>query len=187
MGCLILGRRSDCSFIYTFHFPVSYQMHLKLNTSAYLTHYKMLVRRYEQLNKGDVCEPRIRKLCEIIHQSNLGVSVYSCEGHEGDYPSWDGYVMLAARNRDAASKLLEIFQVAFVKAVEEFGAEGIGVIENCIATWNSINTTYPCIVVRNPPIETELIADLWWELITETVLTQLKPYINVSPVHKKAA
>lgn len=154
------------------------------NTAEYRRHYKALIQRWDSLNHDDVCEPRVKELCELVHASNQGVSVYSCEGHADDWSKNQGYVMFAARNRDASVQLLGALQIAMAKAHKEWGSDGIGSIETNIATWGD-DVVYPRVVIRSPVFTETNLADQWWALITRSVYQHFKPYILVSPVKNK--
>lgn len=158
-------------------------MHLQYNSASYRAHYKFLKARYDKINPEVTCEPRVRLLCQLLRESALGVSIYSCEGHDNDEPRNEGYVMIAARNRDAASQLTEWLQIAMAKAYTRYGVDGMGEIESNIATWGE-DITYPCIVIRSPFFDDIRKADGWWDLVTRVMYNYLKHYIVVNPENR---
>lgn len=162
-------------------------MYMKYNTGPYRAHYKMLVKRYDGLNHEEVCEPRVRKLCKIIRESGLGVSVFSCEGHADETPPNEGYIMFAARNREAATKLIDVFQAIMSRVIKDFGIGAIGEIETNLACWQSDEDLYPCIVLRSPHPDNPYHADLWWGLATRVAFNELQHHIAVNPEFREVA
>ena len=160
-------------------------MHYKYNTPEYRRHYKAFIQRWDESDLPDVIEPRVLEICKVVHASNQGVSIFSCEGHDEPYYVRQGYVMFAARNRKASTVLLEVLQVAMGKIYVMFGDDALGEIESNIATYAE-DTLYPCVVVRSPTFETDELADRWWKVVTTLVHDQLRPYITSSPISNKA-
>ena len=160
-------------------------MHYKYNTPEYRRLYREMIKRWDESDLSDVIEERVLKICKVVHASNQGVSIYSCEGHDEPYCARQGYVMFAARNRKASTVLLEVLQVAMGKIYEIFGGEAIGEIECNIAT-RAEDVVYPCVVIRSPTFTTDEMADRWWKVVTALVHDQLRPHITSSPISNKA-
>lgn len=162
-------------------------MHIQYNTAPYRRLYKQMIERYDGCDKVENIEPRVRQFCQIIRESGLGVSIYSCEGHEDEiFSPLTGYVMLAARNRDAATKLVEVFQRTSARIVDELKWEALPDIETALASLGE-DTSYPCIVFRNPSFEKPELADRFWEIVTRCVYNQLKHHMAVNPENRKEA
>lgn len=160
-------------------------MHYKYNTPEYRRLYREMIKRWNESDLSDVIEERVLEICKVVHASNQGVSIYSCEGHDEPYLNRQGYVMFAARNREASVKLLEVLQIAMGKVYKMFGGDAIGEIESNIAT-RAEDVVYPCVVIRSPTFTTDEMADRWWKIITASVYHQLRHHIAVSPVANKA-
>lgn len=161
-------------------------MHMQYNTPAYRRHYKSMVERYDACDKAECIEPRVRQFSQIVRESGLGVSIWSCEGHiEESYVPLAGYVMFTARNREAATKLIEVFQRTSARIVDELGWGALPDIETTLASLEE-DTSYPCIVIRNPSFEEVELADRFWEIVTHCVYNQLKHHMVVNPENREA-
>lgn len=159
------------------------------NTPGYRRLYKQFVKDYVELDHKEIIEQRVRLLCELVYESNLGVSRYSCEGHPDDVwecYSYSGYVMFACRNRDAAQTLGTILQHASNRVITALGWEALPTIETSLASLCE-DVSYPCLVIRSPNMTDETMADTFWDIITESTYNHLKHYIAVSPITRKAA
>lgn len=150
-------------------------MHYLFNTGPYRKLYKSFIKRYDECDKIETIEPRVRSLSKVIRESGLGVSIWSCEGHsDEDYPN-RGYVMLAARNQEAALKLLSVFQECSRQIVNLLGWEALPEIETPLAFINE-DDSYPCIIIRNPDMHSSDQLDIWWDIVTRCAQHQLKHY-----------
>lgn len=160
-------------------------MHIQYNTPAHRKLYKDFIKRYDDCDKVENIEPRVRQLSQIVRESGLGVSVWSCEGHDDDvYYPYAGYVMFMARNRDAASKLVDVFQRCSASVVDVLGWEGLPEIETPLAFLEE-DTSYPIVVIRSPSMTTAALADQFWDIVTQRSYTQLIHYIFVNPEFQK--
>ncbi|ABY62841.1 hypothetical protein ST201phi2-1p007 [Pseudomonas phage 201phi2-1] len=156
-------------------------MHLQYNTPPYRKLYRSYIERYDNCDKVVNIEPRVREFSHLIRQSGLGVSVWSCEGHEEDtYSPYEGYVMLTARNREAAAKLVDVFQKISSVLVTVMGWEALPEIESPLASLGE-DTSYPCVVIRSPSFTKESNANLFWEIVTVQTEKLLKHHISANP------
>ncbi len=156
-------------------------MHLQYNTPAFRKLYKSFIERYDGYDKVENIEPRVRQLCQIVRESGLGVSIYSCEGHSEEiFSPHCGYVMFAARNREAANKLIDVFQRCSSSIVEAIGWEALPSIETPLASFEE-DTSYPCVVIRSPSFEDYKLADQFWDIVTRRSHNHLKHHIAVNP------
>jgi len=164
-------------------------MYIKYNTSAYRKLFKAFHQRYQSCNKFKDIEGRVRGICEYVEQSNLGVSIWSCEGHDELKNAYNGYIMFVARNREAATELLEVLQIASTEAVKNFGWDARGGIETDVACRESIEGIeygYPSIIIRSPrngpghDLDTlQIKADQWWDCVTKSIKQQLSYRIEL--------
>jgi len=157
-------------------------MNIQYNTPQYRKLYKSYVARYEGANLLVDIEPRVRGICVDVHASALGVSVYSCEGHKDDIYPFSGYIMFAAKNREDASKLMEILQNAAAQALCAFGVDMMMGIEHSLHVFHNDDgelISYPSVLLRGPNEITELQCDQWWDLVTKSIRRQLRNRIEL--------
>lgn len=157
-------------------------MNIQYNTPTYRKLYKSLIARQKDCNVLTEIEPRVRGICLDVYASDLGVSVYSCEGHGEEETPFASYIMFAAKNREDASKLTQIFQVTAGHVVDAFGIEFSMAIEHGLAAVYSdegVLHTYPRLVIRCPGDIKEFQCDNWWDLVTKSISRQLKPRIEL--------
>lgn len=157
-------------------------MNIQYNTPQYRKLYKSYVARYEGANLFEDIEPRVRGICVDVHASALGVSIYSCEGHGDDIYPFAGYVMFVAKNREAASKLTEIFQITAGQVINAFGVDMMLDIEHNLRVFHTDDSemvSYPAVVLRGPDEITELQCDQLWDLVTKSIRKQLRNRIEL--------
>lgn len=160
-------------------------MHIQYNTPAHRKLFKDYIKRYDDCDKVENIEPRVRQLSQIVRESGLGVSIWSCEGHGDEmFSPYCGYVMFMARNRDAATKLVEVFQRCSASVVDVIGWEANPSIETALASLGE-DTSYPCVVIRSPSFETVEFADQFWDIVTRRSYNHLQHYISVNPEFQK--
>lgn len=156
-------------------------MHLQYNTPQYRKLYRSYIERYDNCDKVACIEPRVREFSHLIRQSGFGVSVWSCEGHASDeYMPYEGYVMFAARNREASTKLIDVFQKISGRIVTAMGWEALPEVESPLAALEE-DTSYPCLVIRSPSFESEELAVLFWQIVTEETQRLLQHHISANP------
>lgn len=165
-------------------------MHIQYNTAPYRKLYKSFIQRQQTTNVLVDIEPRVRGICLDVFASGLGVSVYSCEGHDGD--GFSGYIMFAAKNRDSATVLTTVFQNAAAYFHDRCGLtiddQWMG-IEHDLATINDaedVTHTYPRLIIRSPTNITEIYSDLWWATITGFIRKQLRTRIELQKFLKES-
>lgn len=157
-------------------------MNIQYNTPTYRKLYKSYVARQEGCNVLQDIEARVRSVCLDVYLSGLGVSVYSCEGHQEEEKPFASYIMFAAKNREDASKLTEVFQVTAGHVIDAFGIEQSMAIEHDLAVIHDDSGelhTYPRLIIRCPGYITELQCDFWWDLVTKSIRKQLKNRIEL--------
>lgn len=157
-------------------------MHIQYNTPLYRKLFKERVKRYEECDKVECIEPRVRKICADVMASNLGVSVWSCEGHDDPHHPNAGYIMFMCRNREAAMQLTDVFQRIAGVMIETNGYESGMEIEHDLCTISDINSVqhcYPALTIRNFAGMTDANADAWWATTTGCVATLLKHRIDL--------
>lgn len=158
-------------------------MHIRYNTPQYRKLFNNLVERYTKSDKIEDIEDRVREACDIVFQSDLGVSIWSCEGHDDEpFDRNSGYIMFAARNREAAAILTEVLQITAVHLVNTFSWEVTPEIESNIASREDDQGnehTYPCIVIRFNGCEDVSLTDRWWIVVTESLRKQLRHRIEL--------
>lgn len=157
-------------------------MHIQYNTPAHRKLFKDFVKRYDDCDKVENIEPRVRLLSQIVRESGLGVSIWSCEGHDDAdmFSPYCGYVMFMARNRDAATRLVDVFQRCSAAIVDGIGWEALPSIETSLASLEE-DTSYTCVVIRSPSFENPEFADKFWDIVTRRTYNHLKHYISVNP------
>lgn len=163
--------------------------HARYNTPTYRKLFKGFHERYARCNKFKDIEGRVRGICEYVEQSNLGVSIWSCEGHDDTHKPYEGYIMFAARNREDAATLLEVLQTASAEMVAYFGWNARGEIETNVAQTHSVEGEeycYPAIIIRSPhngrghnADMLESKADCWWDRMTKSIKRQLRLRIEL--------
>lgn len=157
-------------------------MNIQYNTPQYRSLYKSYVARQKGANILVDIEPRVRGICLDVFAADLGVSIYSCEGHGHDEQPFASYIMFAAKNREDASKLIQIFQVTAGHVIDTFGVELSMGIEHDLAVINDDAGnlhSYPRLIIRGPSEMTELQCDQWWELVTKSIRKQLRNRIEL--------
>lgn len=127
-------------------------------------------------------ERNIRKICDQVAQTKLGITRWGCEGHPelihkdgSNYDEGEGYIFIIAKDRDSSSKLLEILHYAYTDMAEEWGWDFTPLIEADVATIDSDNT-YPVIIVRTPVLLTKTIRNTWWRSMTTSFKHHAKGY-----------
>lgn len=151
------------------------------NTADWRKLYKRFINDYVGLERGFVIEPRVFKLSELVYRSNQGVSVYSCEGHVDD--NYQGYIMFACKNREAAQRLTDYFIKASAALVHEFGWDYIPVVQQFFAHLSE-EVGYPALTIRTPEFDKEFTATRYWKMLTELMRLQLLHYSAVSPTRE---
>lgn len=160
-------------------------MHIQYNTPAHRKLFKDFAKRYDECDKVEEIEPRVRLLCQIVRESGLGVSIWSCEGHDEDiFARYCGYAMFMARNREAATKLVDVFQRCSAAIVDGIGWEALPSIESSLASLEE-DTSYSCVVIRSPAFATPEFADQFWDIITRRSYNHLKHHMSVNPAFQK--
>lgn len=144
-------------------------MHIAYNTPAYRKLYRSNEERYINCDKLECIEERVRAVCAAVHASRLGVSMWSCEGHEevGHYNQ--SYIMFMARNRESAMYLTDVFQQISGWLIDAYGwNEGIEIEHDLamVTDDDSVDHTYPCLTIRNSPRPDSATLDNWWFTIT---------------------
>lgn len=130
----------------------------------------------------DVVERNVRKICDQVAQTKLGVTRWSCEGHpdlvlpdRSNYSEAEGYIFIIAKDRESSSKLIEILHHVHADICEEWGWNFAPEIEAGCATISD-DATYPVIIMRSPACATKTMRNAWWRRATESFKHHSKEY-----------
>lgn len=155
-------------------------MLIRYNTPLYRKLYKSYVERYDNCDKVVNIEDRVRGICAHIRNADLGVSVWSCEGHGEPFNAYTGYIMFAPRNREAASIMMDVFQQVSAKLIQLYGWDsGIEIEHGLVMTTDTEGREhqYPCVTIRNTSM-TEEHANVWWKAVDTVTKALLKSRIE---------
>lgn len=164
-------------------------MLIRYNTPEYRKLFKSYESRYHLCDKVVCIEDRVREICANVYNANLGVSVWSCEGHDDPHDMHAGYIMFSPRNREAATILMDMFQQISGVLIDLYGWDAGMEIEHDLAMINDATGeqhAYPCLTIRNNPGMTEHLANLWWTLVTKGTGDLLRSRIELQAAIKSS-
>lgn len=116
-----------------------------------------------------------RSFCKSLYKSELGVSIYSCHGHNTKVDPCPGYVMSVSETRYDSNQLVEIYQKVSADLIATLGWEAIPNIE-CSVGWMNDEECYPCVVFRSPYFEKATARNIWWAVANKS----FKKYAGVT-------
>ena len=129
-----------------------------------------------------VVERNVRKICEQVAQTKLGVTRWSCEGHpemvlkdQSNYKDAEGYIFIIAKDQVSSSKLIEIFGRVWADMAEDWGFDYVPDVEADNATLSG-DECYPVVIVRSPALATRTARNAWWKAVTVSFKHHSKEY-----------